>query len=116
MNKRSVIIISSLLICFVIALCCGLAFTQITPDKGTVTHKYEKAGYECKISEYQDYSMRTFTKGDDSVIVIWFGDDDNLATKTFATINKFKGKKFAIRRGNAIALGFEKDIKIFQFA
>lgn len=115
MNRTSVIILSSLLICFLILLTCGLAFTSITPSKERVTEKYEKAGYTLAFWDFGDYSLRTFTKGENSVLIIWYGDK-KLADKSIVTANKAKGDKFATKRGNAVAIGYEEDIKIFQFA
>lgn len=115
MNKKSVIITSCILICFIITLCCALAFTQVTPDKNTVTDKYEKAGYKTAVWDLGNYSMRTYTKGDSQVFVIWYADKQS-AEKSIITANTAKGDNFIVRRGNAIARGPETDIRIFQFA
>ncbi len=115
MNRKSVIILSSLLVCFLILLTCGLAFTSVTPSKERVTDKYIKAGYTHAFFDFGDYSIRTYTKGDESVLIIWYSDK-RLADKSIYTANKFKGKRFVVKRGNAIAIGYEDDIKIFQFA
>ncbi|MDE6275450.1 MAG: hypothetical protein K2M75_02800 [Clostridia bacterium] len=115
MNKTSVIILSSLLILFLVALTCGLAFTQITPNKNTVTDRYAKAGYKCAKWDFGDYSIRTYTKDGKQVLIVWYGSK-KLANKSIYTANQVKGEKFAIKRGNAVAIGYEKDIRIFQFA
>lgn len=115
MNKTSVIILS-LLICFLIVLSCGLYFTVATPNMDKVTDKYIKAGYTlAKLDLGNNYSIRTFSKDDESVLIIWYGDK-KLADKSIITANRVKLERFAIKRGNAVAIGYEKDIKIFQFA
>lgn len=115
MDKKSVIILSCILICFIILLSCSLAFTQITPAPKTVTGKYEKAGYKVAVWDLGDYYMRTYTKDGNQVLVIWYSDKQ-LAEKSVVTANTAKGDNFVVKRGNAIARGPEKDIKIFQFA
>ena len=115
MNKTSVIILSSLLICFLIALICGFAFTTMTPDKVKVSNKYSKAGYECAELDLGDYSIRTYTKDGNIVLVIWYGDEKS-ADKSVVTANKVKKNKFVVKRGNAVAIGYEDDIRIFQMA
>ncbi|MDE6210628.1 MAG: hypothetical protein K2O31_00950 [Clostridia bacterium] len=116
MNRKSVIILSSLLICFLILLTCGLAFTSVTPSKERVTNRYIKAGYTHAFFDFGDYSIRAYTKEKGkSVLIIWYGDK-KLADKSIYTANKIKGDRFVVKRGNAIAIGYEDDIKIFQFA
>ncbi|MDE6474529.1 MAG: hypothetical protein K2L70_05455 [Clostridia bacterium] len=115
MNRKGVIILSSLLICFLIVLTCGLAFTSVTPSKERVTNKYIKAGYTHAYFDFGDYSIRNYTKDDKSVLIIWYGDE-KLAEKSLYTANKVKDDKFVVKRGNALAIGYEDDIKIFQFA
>ena len=115
MRKSSVIILSSLLICFLIALTCGLVYTNVTPDKERVSDRYSKAGYECAKLDFGDYSIRTYTKDGNRVLIIWYGDD-KLADKSVVTANKVNKDKFVVKRGNAVAIGYEKDIRIFQIA
>ncbi|MDE5756509.1 MAG: hypothetical protein K2I23_05395 [Clostridia bacterium] len=115
MRKTSVIILSSLLICFLIALTCGLVYTNVTPDKEKVSNKFAKAGYECAKLDFGDYSIRTYTKDGNILLIIWYGDE-KLADKSIVTANKVKKDKFVVKRGNAVAIGYEKDIRIFQLA
>lgn len=116
MNKKSVIILSSLLICFLILLTCGLVFTSVTPDEDRVSDKYTKAGYTHAYLDLHNYSLHTFTDKDgNSTIIIWYKNKEE-ADKSLITANKVKGENFVVKRGNAVAMGPEDDIKIFQFA
>ncbi|MDE5654717.1 MAG: hypothetical protein K2I46_03825 [Clostridia bacterium] len=116
MRKSSVIILSSLLICFIIVLSVGLFFTS-TPSESKVAKLYLKADYSHKhFSAGKKFSIRVFVKDDIDVFIVWYANE-KLARDGVETLNKLKGDdKIVLKRGRAVALGDKEAIKIFQYA
>ncbi|MDE7071721.1 MAG: hypothetical protein K2O86_07075 [Clostridia bacterium] len=117
MRKSSVIILSTLLICFIIVLSVGLFFTS-TPSESKVTNKYLKADYSHKhFSAGSKFSIRVFNKDGVSLFIIWYSNEV-LAREGVETLSKYyKGENTIIlKRGKAVACGNKDAIKIFQLA
>ncbi len=115
MRKTSVIILSTLLICFIIVLSVGLFFTS-TPSESKVTNKYLKADYS-HFSAGSKFSIRVFNKDGVSLFIVWYSNEV-LAREGVETLSKYyKGENTVIlKRGKAVACGDKNAIKIFQLA
>lgn len=116
MRKTSVIILSSLLICFIIVLSVGLVSTS-TPSQKKVTKMYREAGYtHTHFSLRNKYTIHTYQKEDESLFIVWYANED-LAREGLIALNNLKGDdKVVLKRGKAVAFSDVNAIKIFKKA
>lgn len=110
MNKKSIVVVSVFSIIFILML--SLLWTDHTPSEKEISDRFENSNYTVSCTEYKDKKVMLCYKGMIVVKVTWYKDNQT-ANAEFVKNIKIVGNNNVAKRGNAVAVGEPKSVKIF---
>lgn len=116
MKKRLILSVAVVLLVVMVACMC----VACTPSEKSITKRFEKEGYSSTVASKDGTTVAVYTKiegtlGLDSkgCTVTWFENKDD-AQKAYDEAMKVGSEKTVAKKGNAVAIGDEASIEIFN--